>query len=540
MSPHTHPARALARRLVASLAPALALAALLVPAAAQTVPAPAFVHTLPEPDTGPFVSLGDHGGQAFVFTGSDCCTVPAGVELLSSTSGEVVWDRSTGPVEPLAVDSAETHPVHVAIASQAIGATGTFLVHVACWSSDASLPDWVYTHPRASDGRPDVAISRDGDVVTAFVERAGGAGVLDVVVLDGATGAVRSSTPVPGFFLGLPQPLNDAALSADGSTAVWNFGAEFVVFDVPSAQVVHVETLPFPHAGTVDVSADGARVTYCVEDMGSVTVLERAGPTPPAPYVPLLFHAGPAGGLGRVALSGDGGTVAAAYGGFPFPGTFVAVLAVDVDTGVETMSHTLLYSGIGQSVRGVEIADDGARFAVGVTGGDMFEFEPRILVYASDADAPVYEASTIWAHLTDLDLTADGDTLLVAGRTVDGTGAHVYLITPEPTDFAFTGTPGVGDTVTFTLSGTPGDAGLLVFGLGPADPPLVLSQGLLYLDPTILRLFGMGPIGPLGTASLSLTIPPDPILVGLELWSQGARQPSLSLTEDWRKVTLLP
>jgi hypothetical protein len=82
-----------------------------------------------------------------------------------------------------------------------------------------------------------------------------------------------------------------------------------------------------------------------------------------------------------------------------------------------------------------------------------------------------------------------------------------------------TGTPALGQSLDLTVPGLPSAAAFALLATGPADLPLF--GGSLLVDPLTQFLFT--PLGVvLGTGSLSVPIPPDPVLAGFTVHLQAA------------------
>jgi hypothetical protein len=383
---------------------------------------------------------------------------------------------------------------------------------------------------------PPVGIARDGSVVVAPLTRPDGSGVVDVLALDGLTGVVVSQTALVPTIPG--ATLSDFVLAGDGQYAAVRLGTQAYMVDVLSGAVAfQLEGLPGSQ-GPIGISADGDVLSWADAFSGEVHVLERAGGS----WLPATTWTGAeAAGSVVLAVSDDGSTVAAAFGTFPFPGTALWTVALDVPTRTEIHSEVqLLCCGIGFGVADLAITADGARFVVGVRGGDELDLAERVRLYARDQASPLATWSTGFADLVDVALSSDGN-LVAVGSGEPGGGGLVYRFTLPGSDFRVEGEPALGAPVEFALDGEVGESGVLLSAFAPAIPPLVLpGNGTLYLDPSGLQLRFMGPVQPDGSAHLSLSVPTTPSLLGLAVWTQGLRMPVQQLSGDWHKLTLLP
>lgn len=97
----------------------------------------------------------------------------------------------------------------------------------------------------------------------------------------------------------------------------------------------------------------------------------------------------------------------------------------------------------------------------------------------------------------------------------------VTRIQPAAGTLQMTGTPALGNTLLFTLSGPGLSWNAALLGSGPFYLPIDLSLGTLFLAPPLYLLAG-GASG--GSAQFAVQIPVDPTLIGYEAFLQSVHQ----------------
>jgi hypothetical protein len=490
----------------------------------------------------PWVSIGDEGGQVFAHFNASCCTTRSAVTLFSaySTLTTPVWTGMTRYDLSGAVDSATRVDVHVSAARQAAGVADPGPVRVWRWSSSGQQPTWIYTDPMLSSVDPSVGISSDGSLVVTAIARPGGSGQWDVVALDGATGVVLTQTTV--LTASADTVLSDFALAGDGRFAVLRLDTQAFVVDVMASAVVLQVLGLYDTGGAVGISVDGRVLALADPWVGEVILVERTGLIWQPVYT---WTGGAVSGSAVVEVSEDGSTVAAAFGGFPFPGNAIMSVALDVPTRTQRMYDVEnVCCDIGYGPIDLEITPDGARFVVAVEGGVDFDLTERVLLYARDQDDALATWYTDAADVVDVALSPDGRLIAVGSDDpfIDGGGLlSLYRYSALNSDFRVEGAPQLGTSFDFVLLGMPHQNGILLASFAPAVPPLVLpGNGTLYLDPVGMQLRPMGPVMPDGSARLTVTLPILPALLGVAVWTQGLLAPELQLSNDWHKLTLLP
>ncbi len=490
----------------------------------------------------PSVSVGDEGGQIFAHFPAPCCDTRSEVALFSAweTQSAPVWTRLTRHYQPGSVASAMRKDLHVSAARQDPDLADPGPVRVLCWGSSSNEPRWVYVHPTLSPRDPWVGISEDGSLVVAVIARPGPSGEVDVIALDGTSGAVLTQTVVAPT---LPSAtMFGHALSDDGRYAALRVGTQAFVVDVLAASI-SLQLDGFQAIGGADsFSADGRVLALSDPWIGEVRILERTGSTWQDAYT---WTGAAVSIFSEVEVSPDGSTVAASFGGFPPPGNAILSVAIDVASRTQTMFHVaIVCCDQGYGPVDLDITPDGSRFVVAVEGGIDLDPTERVLLYARDQDDPLATWIADSALVTDIALSPDGRLIALGSGdpfALDDTGGWLSLFTYPGADFRVIGAPQLGAEIELVLDGTPGESGLLLLAFAPATPPLVLpGTGTLFLDPTGLRTLPMGLVSMTESAQLTLSVPNLPAFLGVPVWAQGLRMPSLTLSESWHKLTLLP
>lgn len=289
-------------------------------------------------------------------------------------------------------------------------------------------------------------------------------------VLDASNGASLAHAWIPA------SGLQDVVLSADGTCVAVACGLDVHVFD-GACQPLHVETLASA-PGTLSVSADGARVAYGGARVG---VLARVGGS----YAPLAEVLGGPGEIAaRVALSGDGGTLAIGW----WHGSTSAVRFEVRDVGAAAPRFEVALpggaNGLSNAVEAVRVTRDGARAALGAWGdgtgaADLLVWDraTNALVLAEDLPGSVFA----------LALDASGTRVVVGMKAThanvfSGTGEfRLYETGERELHVASPATPG---TAMLLAGRHPGATGAIFLSGALAPQPVFVpgASGVLFLD----------------------------------------------------------
>jgi hypothetical protein len=135
------------------------------------------------------------------------------------------------------------------------------------------------------------------------------------------------------------------------------------------------------------------------------------------------------------------------------------------------------------------------------------------------------ECTRVYLVSRAIDLTAwTGQIADIQGidRGLICTVIDVTQIQPAAGTLTVTGTPALGSTLTFTLTGPGMSFNAALLGSGPLFMPFDLSLGTLFIAPP---LYVLAAGASSGSAQFSLTLPIDPMLIGYEAFLQSLHQP---------------
>ncbi len=486
--------------------------------------------------TGPYwgpvdVSIGNRGTQVFVGAYHNAFN-DADAFLLSSHDGDPAqpcWLSPPGNEETFHSASAALADVHVSITEEGTPDVNQRIRRVKKFSSRGL--DWVYTYPQLGAGRLAVGVSRDGGLILAAVGNPT-TGVNDVLLFG-------PDSPVPVRTLAVPSGVIwGYDLAAYGTHALFAIESKYYVLDLSDGSV-HLVSDHSPYSLSsmgAAISGDGS-VVACSTFVGIAT-FEWNG----TDYVQTWERSF---GFGLVAdISDDSSTLAYGTGG-GFGSPHILTECLDIPTKTITMSEDLTSTGqYGNRLEDIAISATGDRF-VSATWGDQFDLVPEVRIYAKHQNAPIRTLNLPGSALC-VDITPDGHWIAAGSRLVHselpGNGGRVDLYHMGRSDFRMRTVPAIGNTVSFEVFGMPGRLAYLLDSPILADPPLVFpGWGALHLDLATLHLTPMGTIGPVGSRTVDVTLPADPLQIGTSHYYQGfTTDPVRKLTRDWLVVTLLP
>ena len=485
------------------------------------------------------VGLGDHGSQVF----SEHGTFLNRTLLLSAHDGNPPIPAWTDDVQvenfARRVCSAAEANVHVAIHQEFVDdlKVGRQTI-VNKYTSSAATPDWTWTSPVGivNHDYTTILVSGDGETIALLVHDNSTNGAR-LAVLDAATGTPVLDQPLDTFGIFLT-----AQLSPDGSTLALASGLKLLVYDIPTASVVHEAFLfTSPQYGALALSGDGSLLA--TGTLGSFTLLQRqAG----GGYTTLNTQAlGGSTYCRRLALSADGSTVVA---GLHQLGDKNTVMLRAFDTASQDMTLDLEFAGTGSYdnlIQEIECSDNGLRFAVGLWG-DEGELVPEVLLYQQGMVEPLV-IDDLPGSVTELDLSSDGRWLAVASKGVHanvwGGGGAISLYAAGFIDVCLTGTPSLGKTMLVEHQLREGATSTILIATALADEPISdhsYGNGLLYLDPTTTTVLGSDEADENNVAVIPFALSDDPAEIGQVYYLQGWDLESPRLSANWVKVTVLP
>jgi hypothetical protein len=510
--------------------------ALLIPLAAplaadEFAPVRVWSHLQPEDQWyAQHASLGNRGTQAFTHTGY------AGDRalLLSRHDGHPplpVWELVTPEAEGWGAASAEHADVHASLSMESLG-VNQHRVELRRFSSGGL--DWTYTYPHLVGGRVHLGLAEDGVTLVIGVGNPV-TGLTELVVFDSGSSAPVATWTLPS------GTLWEMELSGDGTRAGFSIGSRFLVLDVATGAILLAYDTGVSWSSTHDIgiSHDGS-VFVGGGPFGRARVWRWNG----ASYDQVVDHASPEGGtVTAVGVSKDNSTVAIGFRTETHESADSHVQCLDVASGATTMSSSTESFGLFEDfATDVAVADDGS-FFVAAFAGDQPQLWDEVRIFARHQDEPL-ATFPIWGSPVDIDLSADGNWLVVGVR-----GPHVYesfgwgaleLWRLRPVDLDLRVTPSPGALVSIEMTGPPQAQSGLVWSLLPQTPPLALGYGTLFVDGSTLEILPLGELDGSGELTLPVALPPDPLLVGASLFAQGYTTNPKRLTEDWLTLTLVP
>jgi WD40 repeat protein len=480
------------------------------------------------------VSIGNDGSEAFTGFGPFADYL----RLFSSHDQDPptpVWQLV--PVEETfhhGVDSAEASDLHAVIYDvYADSGLQQRRVLVRKHSTLSPGADWTYTYPFQTNGHENLAVrvSRDGSRIVSVLHNA---------ALNRSAVAVFtpfSAVPIAYHEIPLQGPAVGFEISSDGSQLYLASTLQVRVHSLPSGALLHQELFFEPIYKAHGFSGDGSVFAYGTNNR--VKVYRR--PTSGGAYSLAFSHEVPGPAYcPQLALSADGSTLVAC---FNYSDTFrrVDVRTIDVPSQALIALDSVVGVGPYQNVAAdVSVSADGQRSAVGVWGDDTGNAH-ELRVYRRGQNVPI-ATYDLPGSVFELDLSGDGRRLAVASKAVhanvSGGGGSVQLYRVNDEDFVVSGAPEIGHTVTFSVRGTPGQSGRLLYSPFPAANPTYFNGiGTLYLDRMTVQSFPMGLVGGNGYASLPF---PVPGLIGQKSYFQGMVSSPRTLSNDWIELTILP
>ena len=432
------------------------------------------------------------------------------------------------------VDSAADTDTHVAISQVILGGnTATRQAVLNKYSSGSATPDWSYTFAPVINAAAKVGISRDGQTIVAAIMNDATLSV-EVAVFGPNSGTPISYTVLPA---GSNSSLRGWDLSADGSTLYFSQGTTANIYDVAN-QAIQFSTNIGASFDSHSISGDGS--VFAFGNFNTLKVWEFNGAT----YINTITkNKGGSTYCARIDISDDSSTVA--YGWYFYsPGLTVEIEALDVASGVITMSETVTGTGTLQNtIAGISCSADGSRFGVGLwgDGGNLAE---ELRLYSSTQNAPL-QTLNLAGSIFSVDISADGQRLVGGGKATHantfGNGGHVEVLDAGGEDLLAHGTPQVGATIQLEVHGPASSPALLLRANLPQDPPGVFPGiGTLYVKRSILTISNLGVLSGSGQGLFPHTLPTGAALVGTNQYLQVLFLSPRVLTADFLKLTLLP
>ncbi len=485
------------------------------------------------------VGLGDHGSQVF----SEHGTFVNRTLLISAHDGNPpipVWTDEV-QVENFArmVSSAAEANVHVAIHQEFVDDLKIVRQTIVNkYTSSAATPDWTWTSPVGivNHDYTEILVSGDGETIALVIHDSSANGAR-LTLLDPVTGAPVLDQTLDTFGI-----FQTAQLSPDGSTLALASALKLLVFDLPTATVVHEAFLfTSPQYGALALSGDGSLLA--TGTLGSFTLLQRGA----AGGYSTLFTEPLAGSTfcRRLALSADGSTVVA---GLQLLGDKNTVLLRAFDTASQEMTLDLEFAGTGgydNLIQEIDCSDNGLRFAVGLWG-DEGQTVPEVLLYQREMAVPLV-IDDLPGSVTELELSGDGRWLAVSSKGVHanvwGGGGAISLYAAGFVDLCLTGTPSLGKTMLVEHQLREGATSTILIATALADEPIsdhAYGSGLLYLDPATTTVLGIDVADENNVAMIPFSLSDDPLEIGQVYYLQGWDLESPRLSANWVKVTVLP
>jgi hypothetical protein len=480
---------------------------------------------------GASVAIGNVASQ--VFSQYDLNNEAAGLfSAYDSNPATPVWtDGTVAGTDFAAVDSAAETNTHVAISQVTLGGNPTTRTAVLRkYSSSSVTPDWVYGFAPVINAAAKVAISRDGNTIVAAIMNNNTMSV-ELAVFGPGSAIPVSYTILPA---GSNSSLRGWDLSADGSKLYFSQGVTANILDVATGSIefsTNIGASFDSHA----ISGDGS--VFAFGNFNSMKVWVHNGAT----YVNTISKSkGGSTYCAELDISDDGSSVA--YGWYFYsPGTTVEIEALDVATGMVTMTDTVVGLGTLQNtVAQISCNADGSRFGVGLWGDGGGQVD-ELRLYSSTQNAAL-QTLGLGGSVFGVDISADGQRLAGCGKAVHantfGNGGHVDLIDAGGEDMLANGTPHSGATIDLEVHGVPGKTALLLSANLPQSPPAVFPGiGTLYVKRSALTISSLGQVAGNGELHTPLTMSGA---VGTDLYLQVLFLSPRLLTTDYLKLTHLP
>jgi hypothetical protein len=445
-----------------------------------------------------------------------------------------IWtDATIDGSDPLTVSSSSRGHYHVAM----YWLNSKLNVHG--YDSSSGTPLWTWTFSAGTANGGNVALDRDGTTVAIAVHEST-AGEIHLYFLDPATGLEQFTPHYSQPFGGL----RGFDFSADASTLYIHDGGSSVdIFDVASQSVAFSTTTN----GSFDshcISGDGTGFAF--GGFGSVKIWEFDGIS----WSSSTISTGSGNYADEMDFSDDGLTLG--FGVTQYSPAYNKVQAYILDVPSKTVvSHAIwTSSGTYQDVcSGASISKDGRYFAFGHWGDDLAAND-EVYILERGSDIPVGSIDMRGSAFS-VDIAADGQVTASCGKAVHaneyGNGGDVYCWDLGDEDLVIKGRPHIGQAIQIETYGTPGGTYIPHFSFGEFPDGLATQWGTLYIDPAPQHaptLMYVATWPGAGTASDSVTIPPDSALVGLTIYLQYVSTPSLPggwmLSQDYVALTFLP
>ena len=181
--------------------------------------------------------------------------------------------------------------------------------------------------------------------------------------------------------------------------------------------------------------------------------------------------------------------------------------------------------------------------AAGDSRGQAVSFRGKVEDVPGTANQFLVDGTN--THLTspaiDLNLYL-GQQVLIAGTWNGSASAPSVVVQTTavvPKTFEVGGNGSIGGQMVFGAIGTPGDSAVLAAGFLPTFVPLP-GLGVAFFDPSTMVVVGVGPINGLGQFEISVPIPNDPGLLGLNVLGQGAMSGPVTgilvTNPDWKQI----
>ena len=505
--------------------------------AAQSLPAPVLHWESYEPGV-PWrlkeTTLGNHGTQVFCQTRDDA----QAWFLLSRQDDDppaYIWFDDTETDQCEAAASAAAEDVHVSMAYDSF--TGNERILRLRRFSSQGL-DWTYTYPELTTGFVHAAVSDDGQTIATCWSNS--------VTMQTEVVVFAPDAPMPLATWSLPPgPTMDFEMTPDGRLAALTVNPRTFVLDLETGATLFTYDHGVFLAGSsaVALSRDGGLLAFGGQS-GTLRLYEWNGSSYDfATSVP--WPGGAA--VTALAFSADGSTLAFGHSSIFIgsPGTTAHISCLDVPSRTVTMEETLESFGLWVNYPiEIEIAADGSWF-VAALAGDQPQLWDEVRFYEKHANEPFATFPSNGSAVA-LGLSPDEAWMVVASNhdhlTTAQEGGEIQVWRLREPDIDLSPAPRVGSPVDIDVrTGAVGDSVFVAAAFRAEDPPLdIPGVGTLYVELASLVLVYAGTTSPDGTATLSVTLPSSPALVGQDFFLQGYALPAGTLTEDWSLLTLLP
>ena len=206
-------------------------------------------------------------------------------------------------------------------------------------------------------------------------------------------------------------------------------------------------------------------------------------------------------------------------------------------------SGTGTWQDVGQEV---SVSDDGKWIAAGSWGAQS-NGHPEVQIFDRDAgNVPVTSIDTPGSCFS-LDMSGDGQFVVAGTKSVHantfGNGGEGYSLDLGGQGHWISGTPSIGRNISLNFNGAPGEAVFFAASLGllPAGQSFPGWTGLWWLDPgmMVVPIAVVGAIPASGTLAIPAVVPPNPPLVGLQLYLGAARTGSQEI-DNYLLVPITP